>query len=98
MDDSGRILKSYGGPKGSGVDQLDWPCHLAVDKHGYVLVADFRNNRVVLLSRELTHIGYIQTPGHQLMNPWSLHLDEVNHRLYVGETSGRLVLSSPTLT
>jgi len=38
-----------------------------------------------LLSPSLEHIGYVSTPGHQLVNPYSLHLDEINRRLYIGE-------------
>jgi len=85
VDTSGRIIQCYRGARGSGVGQLNEPGHLAVDRHGNVLVTDQGNNRVVLLSPSLTHLGYIHTPGHQLRRPWSLHLDDLTHRLYIGE-------------
>ena len=63
------------------------PRHLAVDRHGNVLVADRGNNRVVLLSPSLTRLGYITVPGHELSGPHALHLDLLTHRLYIGEWS-----------
>ena len=94
VDDSGHIIKSYGGPAGAGVGQLCGPVQLAVDKHDHVFVADYGNDRIVLLSPELAHLGYIQTPGHKLSDPMSLHLDEANRHLFVGEYSGRVVVVS----
>ena len=85
VDMSGRINQSYGGSRGSGVGQLHVPSHLAVDRYGNVLVADMWNHRVVLLSPSLTHLGYITVSGHKLSYPWALHLDQLNHRLYIGE-------------
>jgi len=79
------MIQCYGGTKGSAVGQLNFPQNLAVDGHGNVLVADEGSNRVVLLSPSLTHLGYIEIPGHPLNHPWALHLDELTHRLYIGE-------------
>jgi len=86
VDASGGIIQCYGGASsGSDVGQLNTPCHLAVDKYGNVLVAEFLNNRVGLLSPSLTHLGYIEIVGHELRMPWVLHLDQLAHRLYIGE-------------
>jgi len=84
VDTSGRIIQCYRGAKGSGVGQLNIPGHLAVDGHGNVLVIDRYNRRVALLSPSLTHLGYIKIPGHELIDPWALHLDELTHRLDIG--------------
>jgi len=93
LDTSGRIIQYYGGTESSGVAQLDGPRHLAVDGHGNVLVTDLSTNRVVLLSPLLTHLGYIEILGHQLNQPWALHLDELTHRLYIGEWyTGRMIV------
>jgi len=59
VDTSGRIIQCYGGSSGSGVVQLNEPSQIVIDGHGNVLVADRNNNRVVLLSLSLTHLGYI---------------------------------------
>ena len=86
VDTTGRIVHSYGGPPGSSTGQLNGPLSLAVDTRGYVFVADCNNNRVQLLSPTLTPLGDVTTPGHQLSGPYRLHLDELNGRLYVGES------------
>ena len=88
MNMSGSIIQCYGGASGSGIGQLSDPRHLAVDRHDNVLVADYGNNRVLLLSSSLTHLGYIIVPGHDLNGPTALHLDVLTHRLYIGEYAG----------
>jgi len=94
VDTSGHIIQSYGGSQGSGVGQLSYPLHLAVEIHDNVLVADGSNNRVQLLSPTLTYLGDIEIPGHQLNEPYTLHFDELNHRLYIGEgvADGRMFI------
>ena len=89
---SGSIIQCYGGAGGSGDGQLYGPRDLAVDSYGNVLVADSINDRVVLLSPSLTHLGYITVPEPKLKQPSALHLDLLTHRLYIGEWSdtGRL--------
>jgi len=68
---------------------MNSPCHIAVDKHDRVMVADLGNVRVVLLSPTLTHLGYVITiTGHHLNTPYALHLDELKHLLYIGEHGG----------
>jgi len=85
VDTSGSILTCYGAARGSNVGQLNSPRNLAVDGHGNILVADQTNNRVVLLSPSLTHLGYIEIPGRQMSRPFALHLDKLTRRLYIGE-------------
>jgi len=88
VDTSGHIIQSYGGSPGSGVGQLNNPCHLAVDIHDNVLVADRDNNRVHLLSPTLAHIGDLVIPRHELNQPYTLYFDDLGHRLYIGEWAG----------
>ena len=83
VNTAGRIVHSYGGPKGSSTGQLDGPYRLAVDSHGNVIVADFYNSRVQVLSPTLTRLGDVTTLGHQLSHPYALHLDELDGRLYI---------------
>jgi len=94
VDTNGSIITCYGSKGGSNVRQLGSPRGLTVDGHGNVLVADHDNNRVVLLSPSLTHLGYVNIPGHRLQVPYALHLDERNRRLYIGEdlTAGHVVV------
>ena len=89
VDTSGRIVQSYGGPKGSSAGQLNGPRCLAVDKRGYVLVTDWGNNKVQILSPALTHLCDVTISEHKLFHPYRLHVDEQRGRLYLGEDSGR---------
>jgi hypothetical protein len=101
VDTSGLIIQSYGGPRGSSTGQLSYPLCLAVDKRGCVLVADYFNHKIQILSPTLTHLGDVTLPSeHELRYPQRLHLDELNGRLYVGEGIGRLFVlaaSDPTM-
>lgn len=63
-----------------------------MDKQDHVFVCDTNNDRIVLLSPELIHLGYIQTPEHQLCSPIVMDLDEFSRRLYVGDISGKLLV------
>ena len=58
---------------------------MTVDTHDNVLVADGHNNRVQLLSPALTYLGDMVTFGFRLIQPYALHIDELNHRIYVSE-------------
>jgi len=96
IDTSGHIVQSYGGPRGSDIGQMETPSNMAVDKQGHMMVADWVNDRVELLSPTLTHLGYIQIPGYELNSPRALHFDELNQRLYIGDWGGRIfVLAAP---
>jgi len=93
----GHIMQSYGRSYGLGVGQLRYPSQLCIDVHDNVLVADFGNCRVQLLSPTLTHLGDLVTPGYQLNQP-VLHFDDLNHRLYIGEENvGRILILDDTV-
>jgi len=81
VDTSGRIIQSYGGSYGKGVGHLDGPRQLAVDRHGNVLVTDRDNERIVFLSPSLIYLCHLNTE--RILT--ALHLDELTHRLYIGE-------------
>jgi len=97
----GHIVKSYGGPKGSGSQQLNVPIHMAVDRNGFVFVAD-HNNRRVLLSPDLTYVREVVSREQLKWKPWRLYLDVDRRRLYVADneakdgnfTTGRVVIIS----
>jgi len=89
VDTLGRIIRTYGGAPGKGIGFMNTPGHIAVDLHDNVLIADYHNNRVVLLNLSLTHLGYIPALGYDRTNmPWALHLDELHRRLYIAEWTG----------
>jgi len=90
VGDDGKVTRSYGGQCGSVVGQLRSPRHLAVDKDSQsIFVADFYNNRVVLLSPTLEFVRYV---SEKLSCPYLLYLDQSTRRLFVAQCYGDFVV------
>ena len=90
VDVEGRVTRSYGGPRGSGVGHLNAPRHLAVDEDSqFIFVADQYNDRVVLLSLTLK---FVRDLSDGLSRPCRLYLHETTRRLFVGQSDGVTVL------
>lgn len=84
LDDTGYVLASFGGEKGSDIEHLHGPIYLAVDKTGSIFVAEYSNSRILLLDRALTFMRVLLSKEkHELRDPWSIHLDEATGRLFV---------------
>jgi len=79
----GQLVESSYGSPGSGSQQMNEPAHLAVDRNGYVFVADYNNSRVLLLSPSLTYIREVVSRNKLVGWPVRLCLDEARSRLYV---------------
>ena len=79
----GHLVKSFGGPRGSGSQQMDAPAHLGVDRNGFVFVVDFNNYRVLLLSPELTYVRDVVSCDQLKWGAERLILDVNRRRLYV---------------
>jgi len=84
IDSDGHVIKSYGGSRGSGTQQMDMPTPLAVDGND-VLVADFNNRRVLSLSPSLTYAGEVLSSEQVKWRPRRMFLDADRGRLYVVE-------------
>ena len=80
----GHVVESYGGPRGSGLHQLNTPTHLAVGRHGFVFVADFNNRRVLLLSPMLTFVREVLSREQLAWMPLRLYHNSDRRILYVG--------------
>jgi len=90
VDDDGRVTRSYGGQRGSGVGQLHLPRHLAVDEDSqFIFVADRFNDGVVVLSPTLEFVGYI---SEGLSYPYRLYLHHATRRLYLSQWGGDVVV------
>ena len=82
VGDDGKVTRSYGSQRGSGVGQLNCPCHLAVDKDSLLIfVADRTNDRIVLLNSTLEFVRYV---GEDIYDPHRLYLPQATRRLFVG--------------
>lgn len=78
-------------PPTSGADGFDEPRHLAVvDVSGHVMVADRKNNRVVLLNRKLEYVRDLvkDSEVNEVRSPMRLRLDQARGHLYVGQSNG----------
>jgi len=101
-DSDGDVVKSYGGPKGSGSQQMNVPLHMAVDRNGFAFVVDVNNCRVLLLSPQLTYVREVLLHKQCQSWPVRVHLDSDRGRLYVADneskdgryTTGRVVVFS----
>ena len=84
VDINGEITKSYGGKRGSAAGEMNIPNYLAIDKEGFIFVADRINNRVLLLSPELKFEREILPKStYSLQNTPRVFLDEPSSRLMV---------------
>lgn len=94
--DDGRKICSYGGIPGSDVGQLYVPYHLAVDRGGFLFVADHHNGRVLVLSlQDMGLIGCVALVDAELRSrPRRVFYDLGSQLLYVGEDEGNLVVLS----
>jgi len=90
VDSSGCVTKTYGRKCGSQRDQLNIPCHLAVDEDDFILVADCLNTRVTLLSPTLTFMHHVI--DNMDSRPQRLYLDRDTKRLFVGQRCGDILV------
>ena len=86
----GSVVNSYGGPRGSGRQQMDVPAHLTVDRNEFVFVVDLNNCRVLLLSPMLTYVREVMSRKQLRWKPLRVHLDSDRRRLYVADNEFKL--------
>jgi len=102
VDSDGSVVKSFGGSPGSGSQQMNLSCHVAVDRNEFVFVVDVNNIRVLLLSPQLTYVRDVVSREQLKWRPLRFHLDSDRGRLYVAVnehkegkyTAGRLTVVS----
>ena len=77
VDMTGAVLRSFTGVK------LPW--HLSLDSKGHLLVADYRNDRILLLNSqlELQRVLIDNNSQVKLWSPTRLYCDEHASKLYV---------------
>ena len=90
VNEKGITLSSFGKSNGSGSMKLDIPNRIALDKLGYVFVADRNNDRVVLLSPNLIYIRDIINKFQKIKQPKRIFLDQDNGWLFVGLVDGNV--------
>jgi sugar lactone lactonase YvrE len=83
----GQVVRSYGGSHGSVHQEFINPEGLAVDRNGCILVADYYNNRIVLVDSSLTRSMALPISAKEGFDghPSKVFFDESRGRLYVVE-------------
>jgi len=94
VDSDGSVVNSFGGPQGSGSQQMKVPVRMAVDRNEFLFVLDLNNDRVLLLSPLLTYVRDVVTRKQLKWWPQRVHLDSDRGRLYIVTRIGRVVVVS----
>ena len=68
---------------------LECPCHMAIDKNGFVFVANVGLKHIPLFDSSLNFVRNITKPIHHA--PQRVCFDDVRRRLYVGQCNGSVV-------
>jgi len=103
VSSDGQVVKSFGGPKGAGDQEMNVPARLAVDENEFVFVVDSDNScrgRVLLLSPSLTFLHQVVSREQLTGCPQSVYLHLNRQHLYVADndyeddkcTAGRVVV------
>lgn len=79
----GHLLAGYG-TKGSGCGQLNLPISVCVDEHENVLVADYYNSRVQLLTKEMKFVMYVVDHSDGVHRPTCVIVDNAGLLLVAG--------------
>ena len=94
VDMNGRMLKAFGSTPGDGVGQLNEPWSVSLDDDERIIVADTRNNRVLLLNKQLMLPQVFLTWHPELPvdieGPQRLHYESHSGRLLVGFATGHV--------
>jgi DNA-binding beta-propeller fold protein YncE len=90
MGDDGKAVKTFGNQVDSAMTRFHCPYCLVVDGHGYVLVADCHNHRIVALNPTWTDARDLPlSVDCGLQWPSSMCYDKSRGRLYIGEDGGK---------
>ena len=93
MGIDGAVVRSYGGQEGSQLTQMNKPRGLAVDRERRLLVADWHNDRLLVIDQSLSSAHEISVcVDGGLKGPYCLWYDKSRRSLYIGEWRGGRVI------
>jgi DNA-binding beta-propeller fold protein YncE len=90
VDSAGEVVKSFGREAGCGDGQLNHPYGLEVNKRGYVFVASRKSDKILIIDPEVTAKASVLKGTYN--DPYCLHLNEAQNRLYIGQLDGCLLV------
>ena len=102
FDTSQNTVKSFGS-SGSGPEEFSLPCDLAVDKDGFLLVADCTNHRIQKFNqwthKHIRPIGKMGKGNCEFKNPRGIAVHPKNGMVYIADTDNyRIQVLNQNLT
>ena len=98
---SGEKIKTFGS-KGSAQGQFNWPCGVAVDGDGNILVADKHNHRIQKFSANWCFLSSVGQEGSQCLEflyPAGVAVNHRNRKVYIcDELNRRIQILNADLT
>ena len=82
-DKNGRFIAQYAGERGPGPNQLNTPHSITSDAKGNIYVADRGNQRIVVLTNDLT----LKTTYNNVGNPWAVCISPGRHQYLFSSNS-----------
>ena len=82
-DKNGRFIAQYAGERGPGPNQLNTPHSITSDVKGNIYVADRGNQRIVVLTNDLT----LKTTYNNVGNPWAVCISPGPHQYLFSSNS-----------
>jgi len=82
-DKNGRFIAQYAGERGPGPNQLNTPHSITSDAKGNIYVADRGNQRIVVLTNDLT----LKTTYNNVGNPWAVCISPGQHQYLFSSNS-----------
>ena len=84
-------MNSYGGGRGSGIGQMNFPNYITIGQNGFILVVDYNNNRIIQLNASLEFIRELIPGSAGLEKPASMHLNEYCNCVYIQEQNKQTI-------
>jgi hypothetical protein len=82
-DKNGRFIAQFAGERGPGPNQMNTPHSITSDAKGNIYVADRGNQRIVVLTNDLT----LKTTYNNVGNPWAVCISPGQHQYLFSSNS-----------
>ena len=90
IDTDGHLAAEYG-TKGNGENEMSTPTSVCTDGHSNVIVCDYHNCRVHVLSHDAKFLTYIADASDGLLRPTAVAVSSRGHAI-IAEDSGKVVV------
>lgn len=80
MDQNGKCTHTYGS---NDVEHFDKAHHMAVDKDGRVILADYHNDKIQLIDSSGCLLQFLLTKDDVILGPMCVYIDKESGLLYV---------------